>query len=164
MSRGQIGQVLMFILAGLVFVLIISYGYRAIQQFIDRQEQLALVDVRHDVESAVEKVKRQYGSRRKLELRVPSKIEGACVVDVNNCPDQVVLGSGSRDLALDWIVDACEAKSANVFLVPRSLEFFVPDVVVGDPNYVCAPNVGGRVVLGVEGLGRSAKVVVWAGG
>jgi len=163
MSKGQIGQVLMFILAGLVFILIISYGYKAINEFIGRQEQVALVDVQDDVRSAVESVKRQYGSRRKLELRVPSRFEGVCVVNVDACPAQVVLGAESNDFALDWIVDACRSRSANVFLVPRGLEFYVPDIVVDSPNYVCAANVGGRVTFGVEGLGRSARVVEWGG-
>lgn len=157
-SRAQmIGQVLVFILAALVFVLIITYGYRAIQDFIGRSEQVSIIEVRDDFARAVEDVKRQYGSVRRLDLRLPSKYTGMCVLDAQQCPSSVRLDGA--DLA--WVVDACRSRTANVFVVPRSLEMFSPDVSVPAPYYVCVPNVGGQVSFRLEGTGRAAEVSAW---
>lgn len=161
-SKAQIiGQVFVFILAGLVFVLIVGYGYKAIQGFIERSEQVSMIEVRNDFERAVEDVKRQYGSVRKLELRLPSKYDGICVTDPNNCPSQVIMPLPSADYAVDWIVDACNSKSANVFVVPRSLDLFLADISVPSPNYICVPNVGGKVTFRLEGTGRKTVVSSW---
>lgn len=159
MRKGSIvGQVFIFILAGLVFVLILTYGYKAIQGLISRSEEVAVVDFKSDFQSAVENIKRNYRSRREFDLRLPSQVEGVCVVDVNNCPDTVMLELPSGDRQIDWVVDACKTKSANVFLIPRSVDFFVPDITIENPYYVCIHRDSS---LGLEGLGRSAKVFAW---
>ena len=66
-----------------------------------------------------------------------------------------------QHVAVDWISDACAAKTANVFSVPRGVELFLPDVVVPSPHYICAPNVGGKVSFRVEGTGRAVRVGAW---
>ena len=157
-SRGQvIGQVFIFILAGLVFVLIVAYGYKAIQGFGERSEQVSIIDFKNDLERSVESVKRDYGTVRQVSLRLPAKYSGVCFIDPGNCPPRVSF-EGSQ---LDWAVSACEARAANVFLVPRGLDLLLEDVEVGSPYYVCVPNRGGEVVLRLEGTGKKARVSLW---
>jgi hypothetical protein len=158
-TKGQIiGQVFIFILAGLVFILIIAYGYKAIQGFGERSEQVTLIDFKNDLERSVESVKRDYGSVRKVSLRLPSKYSGVCFIDGDQCPGGTVFFEGSR---LDWLSSACEARSANVFLVPRALDLTLPDIAVDSPYYVCIPNKGGEVLFRLEGTGKKAKASIW---
>ncbi len=163
-NKAQIiGQVFIFILAGLVFVLIITYGYRAVQHFIERQEQVVLIDFRTDLEIASEGVRRDYGSVRKLELRLSNKFLGFCMFDPVTCAStSPVLESPSGRVNVDWAQAACELGSANAFIVPRVMDLSLPDVEVASPGYFCVPNVGGKIVLRLEGTGRKAKVSAWS--
>ncbi len=160
--RGQImGQVFIYILAGLVFVLIISYGYKAVKFFIERQEQVVIIDFKTDLETAVESVKRDFGTVRKVTLKLPSKYFGVCFLDPMTCstttPELVL---PNQEIKVPWAQDACAVKSGNVFVVPRALEnFYFPDLQVANGS-VCIPNVNG-VTVRLEGTGKKAKVSQW---
>ena len=167
-TNAQIlGQVFVFILAGLVFILIITYGYKAVRYFIERQEQVVLVDFRTDLEIAVQGVKRDYGTVRKLELKLPSKYEGVCFFDYLSqvCNPKLPsvtpkLTLPSHTIEVKWAEDACKLRSGNIFIVPRSLDLDLPDIQV-DTGYVCIPNTGG-ITIRLEGTGKKAKVSPWS--
>ena len=162
-TRGKkaqiIGQVFIFILAGLIFVLIITYGYKAIQYFLERQEQVLMVDFRTDLEVAVEGVKRDYGTVRKVELRLPTKYQGVCFFDSVTCAKitpKLILPA--QVIAVDWAQEACVLKAGNVFTVPRQ-DLTLPDIQV-DAGYVCIPNTG-KITIRMEGTGKRAKISEW---
>jgi len=160
-TKAQIlGQVFVFILAGLVFILIISYGYRAIQYFIERQEQVVLLDFRTDLEIAIEGVKRDYGTVRKVELKLPSKFYGVCFFDPIKCATKTPeLELPGQKIAVPWAQEACSVKSANVFIVPRTLDLYFDDIQV-DNGYICIPNTG-KINVRMEGTGKKAKISQW---
>ena len=160
-AKAQIiGQVFIFILAGLIFVLIITYGYKAVKYFMERQEQVMLVDYRTDLEIAVEGVKRDYGTVRKVELKLPSKYLGVCFFDAVDCAKTTPkLILPTQEIGVDWAQDACLIKAANVFTVPRDIYISLPDVQV-DGGYVCVPNVG-KITVRMEGTGKKAKISEW---
>lgn len=161
-KRAQIiGQIFVFILAGLVLALVITYGYKAIKHFTARSEEVALVDFQNDFFTAVEGVKYDFGSIRKTELRLPSKFLGLCVVNIDNCPSSlpILKFPGKTPVSFAWMPAACETGSANAFLIPR-FDLLIEDVVV-DNDFVCVPNLDGRVILKLEGLGKKAKVSSW---
>ena len=161
-SKAQlIGQVFTFVLAGLVFILIISYGYKAVRYFIERQEQVVLVDFRTDLEIAVDGVKRDFQSVRKVQLRLPSKYFGVCFFDYQRCQSleraQLVT---QQTIDVSWAVEACKGGSQNVFIVPRVGEpLDLPDIEIPD-GFVCIPNIDG-ITFRLEGTGRKAKVSAW---
>lgn len=159
-NKAQIiGQVFVFILAGLVFILIIAYGYKAIQYFIERQEQVVLVDFRTDLESAVAGVKRDYGTVRKAEFKLPSKYLGICFLDPVVCSASTPeLIFGDQKIKAPWAQEACAVKSANVFIVPRTLDLYLPDIQVD--GYVCIANTG-SITIKLEGTGSKAKISRW---
>jgi len=154
-KRAQmIGQIFVFVVAALIFILILTYGYRAISNFLARSEQVALIDFKADLESSVEVIKRDYGSVRKVELRLPKRYTELCIVDVNKCEAL----AKSRPL----MYSLCLAGSENVFLVPKQeTPIFLPDISVPEPGYVCVPVASGNVVLRLEGLGKSTLVSEW---
>jgi hypothetical protein len=163
-KKGQIiAQVFIFILAGLVFILIISYGYRAIQYFLEKQEQVVLVDFRNDLELAIEGVRRDFGTVRKVNLKLPSEYDGVCFFDSVSCAEgkNPVLELPSRSsLKVGWAQEACFLKSENVFIVPRVGEkLYFPELEV-EGGYLCLANVDG-VTLRLEGTGRKARASVW---
>ncbi len=160
-TKAQIiGQVFIFILAGLVFILIITYGYKAIQYFSERQEQVVLIDFRTDLEIAIEGVKRDYGTVRKLDLKLPTKYQGVCFFDPIKCaPGTPELELPNRKIEVPWAQEACSIKSANVFIIPRTLDLYFEDIQV-DEGYICVPNTG-KINVRMEGTGKKAKVSEW---
>ena len=166
-TKAQIiGQVFIFILAGLIFVLIIGYGYRAVQFFLERQEQVVLLDFQSELEIAIEGVKGDFTTVRKLELRLPRKYQGVCffdytkpVCDPNTNTVNPKLELPGQEIGVKWAEDACKIKSSNVFIVPRQQTIEFPDIQV-DEGYVCIPNVGG-MTLRLEGTGRKTKISPW---
>ncbi len=155
-----IGQVFIFILAGLIFILIITYGYKAVRYFIERQEQVMILDFRTDLEIAVEGVKRDYGTVRKVEFKLPSRYLGVCFFDALECAKTTPkLILPTQEIIVDWAQDACVIKSANVFTIPRDQAISLPDIQV-DEGYVCIPNTG-KITVRMEGTGKKAKISEW---
>ncbi len=166
MKRGQmIGQVFIFILAGLVFVLILGYGYKAISNFLASGEKVQLIDFRNEIESAIKTIKRDYGSVQRVDLRVPAKTDSVCFV-TSNFED--VQSSGWTDVfrqEYPLLHSAWETKNSNIFLMPwqQASNILVEDIVV-DPagkGYLCLSSAGGKISLRVEGTGNKAIISEW---
>ncbi len=165
MKRGQmIGQVFIFILAGLVFVLILGYGYKAISNFLARGEEVQLIDFRNELDSAITTIKRDYGSVQRIDLRVPAKTDEVCFVTFDY---RDVGAPGWRDAFKQerpLLYSVWDTGSENVFLVPRQpTPMLIKDIVV-DPlgkGYLCIPAPGGRISLRVEGTGNKAVIREW---
>jgi len=163
MKRAQvIGQVFIFILAGLVFVLIITYGYRAITNFLERGEEVQLLDFRNELESAINTIKRDYGSVQRVDLRVPSRTDETCFASNELTSAQESAFKADKPL----LFSAWSTGSENVFLIPRQpTPILIQDMIVDDSNgYICMTAVNDRVSLRVEGTGNKARIKPWAVG
>jgi len=157
----MIGQVFIFIIAGLIFVLIISYGYKAVSYFLERQQEVVMVDIKTDLDVAVEGIKRSQGSVRKLVLKLPGEYKAICFFDYETCNSltDANLSEPNQDTKILWGIEACKAGSENVFTVPRTPGISMTEITV-EGGYTCIPNNNG-VVLKLEGTGRKAKISAW---
>ena len=146
-----IGQIFVFILAGVVFVLILGYGYNAITSFIEKGEQVQLLDFRNQLDSTITLIKRDYGSVQQVDLRMPPKTSSVCFV--NSPPD--LTGAQQSALKQDYALleSSWSTGSENIFLIPRQpTPMLIKDVVVFDEQnrekgYCCVAVSGGRVLL-----------------
>lgn len=156
----MIGQVFIFILAGLVFVLILGYGYRAVTSFLERGEEVQLIDFRNALESSVNTIKRDYGSVQRVDVRVPPKTEKVFFVTADDADIPAGWETAFRD-QYPLLFNAWNTGNENVFLIPRQpTPLLIPDVLV-ETGYVCLRPVHGRVSVRVEGTGNKAKVSAW---
>jgi len=156
MSRAQmIGQVFVLIIAALVFILILWYGYSAVSNFLKSSEQVALVDFKSSLDAGVSQIKSDYGSVRRLSLRVPKRFNMLCIVSSDSFADV-----GDFKSSFPVLFEAWQTGSENIFLVPKQESpVFVPDVVVPG-GYFCVP-VSGVVDLRLTGLGDKTEVLPW---
>ncbi len=157
-----IGQVLAFIIAGIIFILIIGFGYKAVTDLVQSSSDITVAELKSDLEAAVDSTKRSYGSVRKIELRTPNDVRELCFFDAKKCgegkmPFDVKSFEGN---SLAWAASACNAKSANVFSVPRRVEIAMNEIRI-ESGYVCVPNVNGLVTIKLTGKGDSVKVHRW---
>jgi hypothetical protein len=159
----MIGQVFMFILAGLVFVLILAYGYRAITNFVQRGQEVQLIDFRNDLESAITTIKRDYGSVQRVDLRLPPGTDELCVVtSYAHAKDAGQGWEAAFKEELPLLYNAWATQTENVFLIPRQpTPILVQDVIVQRTGFACMPVINNRISMRVEGTGSTAQVSSW---
>ncbi len=159
MKRGLLpGQVLAFIIAGIIFVVILIFGYNAISDLTKSSSDISVAELKSDFESAVDATKRSFGSVRKIELRTPNEIKELCFFDYDDCAG--VDAESFDGLSLAWAVSACNAKSGNVFSIPRLVDLSMSDVYV-ESGYICIPNQGGLITVKLTGKGDHVNVDTW---
>lgn len=157
-NAQMIGQVFIFILAALVFMLVLWYGYSAVTHFLKSSEQVGLADFKSSFVSGVEQIKPDFGSIRKLTLYIPRSYYELCVV--SSYPNDDVLSS-DFNVKYPVLFELWNTGSENVFLLPKQeTPFLVSDIVVPG-GYFCT-KVSGVADLRTEGLGDSVRVSLWS--
>jgi len=156
-KKAQVmSQVFIFILAAAIFILILTYGYKAIAGFGQRSEQVALVEFQTELEGAVKSISLDYGSVKKVELTLPTKYTELCFVDLEREPSEEFEQIHPR-MYESWV-----SRTQNVFLTPmEESPINVGKIYVGQSGYLCLPIAGGKITLRLEGLGDRAGITQW---
>lgn len=148
-------NVIIFVLAAIIFGLIILYGYNAITKFLERSEDVAIASFENEFKQAIKAVQRDYGSVFRLELALPAKYSDVCVAD-SDCQR---INVGNFQTIEPRIYAAWRTCSENIFLKPPTKPILIPEVVVPD-GYFCLKNTG-KIILRLQGLGDRAEVTPW---
>ncbi|MEM4282215.1 MAG: hypothetical protein QXU88_00570 [Candidatus Woesearchaeota archaeon] len=163
MRLGQIvGQIFLFLLATIVFVFIVVYGYRAIGNLVAKGEQADLVRFNSELSSAVSAISLDYGSVRCLELSLPKRYRTFCFVGQE--PD-----IGALSLVSPLIASAVQSGiKQNVFLIPPSpLQLYLEKATTkAEGGFFCINTSGptNRLLLRLEGgAGGIAELQKWQG-
>ncbi len=161
-KRGMIaGQVVIYIMGIVVVMLVIIYGYKAIQGFRKQSEQIALVSFQKDLERSVERMAGEYGSVETKSFALPPGFEKLCLID------QSKARPSTRPAEMPGVVYALWDSSTedNAFLVGKTVHpFFIGDSETRTPlfeigsGYVCTKGAAGRITLRIEGVGNKAKI------
>lgn len=165
MKKAQAQQIFIFIIAIVIASLIFIYGYKAINDFMDRSEEVALVRFKTDIESGIRTISSDYGSVNKLELSLPSEYQKVCFIDFGFDGDKSSAGL-CRPGQPDYDPIACDAwesgtRNQNVFITPQAdITIKVGDMSI-DGGYVCVDVLNGQAVLRLEGKGNAALVSEW---
>lgn len=156
-KKAQImSQVFIFILAAALFILILTYGYKAIAGFGKRSEQVALVEFQTQLESSVRSISLDYGSVKRVDLSLPSKYTEVCFVDLDLEPSEEFEAIHPR-MHEGWV-----SQTQNVFLTPmEDSPIDVGDIYVGGDGWLCLQLAGGQISLRLEGLGNKAGITEW---
>jgi hypothetical protein len=179
MRKAQIiGQVFVLILAGIIFVLILAYGYNAIQGIRQRGDEVAFIDFTTTLKSEVKSISLSYGSVKKVDLSgLPTKYKKICVVTGEKNPQTDPVGpQHSQTSQLDGlpeesplIYSVYETGGDNVFFEPSAPNnIMLPDIQASNDSesqssqrWFCVPVDQGTVTLRLEGLGNSVRVSPW---
>lgn len=138
-----IGQVFVYILAAVTFVLISLFGYNAITQFVGNSEQVEFLSFKNHLEKSVKDIYTEYGAVRQEKYSLPAEYTKLCLVNLeatranfsNNPTDATSIESLCKQNALACSVvnemfspqnngnangGAYGAFDSNVFLSPTS--------------------------------------------
>ena len=176
MKKAQIlGEVFMFLLAVVIFTLILIYGYKAISGFTEKGETVALLELQSQLQRQISSMALDYGSTEKMELRLPSETEQICFVDHSQlqwtADHKLEGGAGTQQKYREinpLVKDAIEGRTTqNVFLIPMSntpmqVENISVDAPITSPGILCVPAIRGQAILLLQGTGKTAKVSLWS--
>jgi hypothetical protein len=159
-KKGQMaGQILIYVLAIIVFSLTLVYGYKAIKGFADTGEEILYLQLENDIKTEVEKVQGDtMGTLKKKILQIPGNYKQVCFVESYTSPDNNDVNTGYA------IIDNAfseEIHDKNMFLVPPGNVGFDIGVITVEGYSECINIVGGKVTLRVESMGDHVKISGW---
>jgi len=158
-----IGQAFIFILAAVLAVLIIAYGYKAISTFVSQADEISFVSFKTDLEKQIRIMASDFGSVKKLELQMPGSYQLLCLVDLEK-RSQAQSSNICNPENEDYIPEVCDAWETsgsveNVFLIPiKSFKVSAMEIPNG---YLCVRPKANKIILRLEGKGDKTLVDEW---
>ena len=159
----QAGQIFIYVLAIIVVSLIIAYGYKAINDFGKRSEEVAFISFRTNFDNTVKAMVSDYGTIKRPQLDVPGEYTQVCVVDLAKSST----GSGiCTPASPDYDPIVCagwDAGANNVYLLPDGTDSFRIDhvKVKRASGYICYNNTIGKINIQMKSLGDSVEVDIY---
>ena len=162
-NKGQmIGQIFVFILAMVILVLIVFFGFKAMAGFQNTGEEVGLVKFETELKSSIKTISLDYGSMRKKIISLPSNYKKLCFIDLSQ-REKAIAALGQYPIIRNALEDGSDQ---NIFLDPMAkIEIEVGKITLKtkkDNKYgtpvLCVPIQKGKVELRLEGLGGSAGI------
>lgn len=158
-----IGQVFVFIVAGLTFAFVMIFGYKAIADFLEKGETVEFLQFKNELESDIKQIASEYGAVRQTTFYLPGKYEEICLIDLDATYDSTSEICENNVIACDVWETASEeggysAADENVFLdppAPVSIKVYQMEL---DEEFLCIPVSGGQFTLRLEGLGSRTYI------
>lgn len=164
-----VGQVFIYIIAIIVFALVLIFGYQAITGFLEKGERVGYLTFKTDLENAIKNVYSDVGTvviyNGRNVLAVPTKYEEICFINLDKEPDLNWDFCQENILICDaWKDVTWETGDQNIFLKPVGLSpIKVYKITVDtdmdgeetddDDGYLCLPVIQGKIFMRVEGMG-----------
>ncbi len=166
-----VGEIFVYIVAALTFAVIMIFGYKIINDFIHRGEDVQFLQFKNDLEGSVKKIYADYGSSRKETFHLPGGFDQICFVDFDSpynvkfCDYDAVACSFWKGISDQKGDDSgYDLASENVFLKPAAaqqikvFQFQVLPAKEGEEGFLCVPIVKGSFTLVLEGKGDRTEL------
>lgn len=174
-KKSQVQQIFIYVVAIILFALILAYGYKAINDFRKRTDDISLLQLEKDISSTVKRVAPDYGTIVKKELSIPLGYKKICFVDLVTpslvytnekiCED-VTGNTDYNPIVCDSWKDGA---GYNMFGISDkdTLTYDVGKIKIEYDNngnlqhYFCSDVVNGRITLRLEGKGNHVLLSKW---
>jgi|TARA_B100001971_G_scaffold164052_1_gene154523 hypothetical protein len=157
-KKSQASQVFIYILAIIVFSLVLLFGYKAIKGLITSSEKIDYVHFKAKLESAIKRV--DYGDKLIEEFSIPSGFNEVCFISY-----EPGVETPSTTTTYDIIDDSWSSNvKANAFLVLSDEDitpFYIEQKMKatdGANNFYCAPVNKGQIELTIDGVKDYAQI------
>jgi len=162
LKRGQISaQIFIYIIAVILFSLILVYGYNAIAGFRDKSEQVAYIKFKTDLTSAVKRISPDYGTLKREELFIGGEYSEVCLVQSYKAESNSELLNNILDGLIKDSVSAGVEKDVFLFTTRLQDSFYVGRINVSNDGYLCIPFIAGKAKVQLEGKGDHAFISTW---
>lgn len=165
-----IGQVFIFIIAAITFAVIMIFGYKAINNFLQSGEEVVFVQFKTSLESSIKQLYTEYGSVRVKEFTTPANFYQICFVDMNAEYDAELCTYNQAACSVWEDSPGYDSVDQNVFLKPMAgtVKIKVHDISIdpldtsmdpdGNKNFLCVPIKDGYFTLIMEGKGDRTEL------
>ena len=157
-SKGQIGQIFIYVISALIIILVLYYGYGAIQNIGQKQQELSYVKFQTSMSDMISYTSSDYGTVRMEDFLVPEGYSEVCFVDpyLITTRDASTIPEAEYPLIYDSVEDGVRA---NIFVIPGGQPFYNEKIFIEDSSkFKCFAVVQGKISLRIEGLGDKAKI------
>ena len=171
-----VGEIFVFMLAAVTFIVIMIFGYQAIQDFMNKGEKVQFYQFKTDLETSVQKIYTEYGAVRTVKFQTPARYTQICLVNMDAPADprlcqydqiacdvwseaeqapKAVFADGSSETGYDKV-------EQNVFLQPAG-EVNIKVAKIGfnpelGQNFFCFPIHNGIFTLTLTGKGDHTEI------
>ena len=165
MNRKAIGvaQVFIFILAAISFALIMIFGYKAINGFLQGGQQVEFIQFKTDFETSIQRIYTEYGAVRIEQFHAPVQYTKICFVNLDTLADSALETEDPLAFAA-WESAHGSYKNIdeNAFLTPSApVKIKVHNIQIDSvegKNYLCLPINDGTFSLRLEGKGSYTQL------
>lgn len=159
--KSQIfGQVFIYILAIIIFSIVLLYGYKTIKGFSNQADEVSLIQLTTDIKTSVKKISSDYGSVIKKEFSIPGKYSYVCFIDLVY-QAHTSLQADHPAVYNSWYDKA----QSNMFLITTKEEiqpYYIEGIGISNsPWYNCINVSRGKIVLSLEGKGNYVELSEW---
>jgi len=170
-GQSSPSQIFVYLFSAIVAAMVLLYGYSVIQKMGKDNIQMQKMELKIGVENTVKEMAPDYGSVRKLKVKVPIIYKLVCFASSQcilgttgtTCPREKFLG-GINSYPL--IADSVESNiNKNMFLLPDGSESYdIGTIEVFDADgktdlgFYCFKIINGNLNMYVEGRGRLARI------
>lgn len=160
-NAQMVGQVFIYILALVLITFTLIFGYNAIADMNERQNQVAIIQFRQELSNVVEIITPDYGSVKIRQFDITRDFQEVCIVkNFENLPEASSIPNKYRQ-----VQDSVEKGiSDNVFLIGENNKveesFNIGEIALESGTMLCIPVVNGKINLKFEGKGNHALVSV----
>ena len=156
-----VAQVFIFIVAAISFSLIMIFGYKIVNDFMQSGEKVQFYQFKTDLETSIKQIYTEYGAVRIETYSVPSPYRQICFVDLDKPIDPALCIN--NQIACNAWRDAYDQGGyangdENVFLTPQaSVKLKVSKIKI-DVNPLCLPIYEGVFRLRLDGMGSFTQI------
>ncbi len=173
-----LGQIMMMILAAIIIIMILYFGYKAIVTLGSKACNVEIVRFQKDLSDSVDKIGIDYKSQVKKQLSLPCSYVEVCFINLEKArqyptPASYETATGKSLSDLNPIIQNAvfdpQGQETNVYLVdPKKGDIqqayignFTIDYPATNDVYYCARAAEGPVIIKLEGLGDRARISPW---
>src|SRR3989338_5220138 len=161
-----VGEVFIYILAAVTFAVIMLFGYKAVNSFLESGEEVEFVQFKNDLEDSILKIYSEYDAVRVKNFYVPGDYRQICFVDfevpyIPSCTGEVIACAAWERVSDRLAGEADDDKKAEILATVEENVFLTPlqehprikaqDIRCAEGAGICCfPIVNGRFELQLE--------------
>ncbi len=167
MKNAQvIGEVFIYILAIVLFSLIMVYGYNSIRNLGEKADTVVILQLGKQLSSAVKKTTSDYGTVIKEEVSIPNKYDKICFIDLSYTGQEStnICTLGNQDYNPVICNSWKDRISKNMFLISKDtnvISIDIGNIRIPKEHYFCQNVIFGKIALKLEGKGSYVEFSSW---
>jgi hypothetical protein len=152
-------EIFVYILALVVFSLILLYGYKAIANLRGQSDQISTTQFKTDMKNTVEKLGYEFGTVEVKSITVPNGVSKVCFAEIPSNPADLNAYHPAID-DYNLIEDSLSSGSKdNVFLIgSKTIEPLSIIQITLEDKFKCFDVVSGRINVRLEAKGNVVAI------